>query len=814
MLKKVIVSVLSIVMIMTLVPACFAQGTGVVFDSENCIKVKTFDELKSALESSGTVNIKLVRNIRADNRKEAEKGTSLPVTEIKVSGNKLLDLNGRKIRYTSYKTASEAFSDYGTETYFIDVPEGSSLTVTDSGKKGGITYDGQLQRGKYNSLVIRNVFSVEGELSITGGCFTAGSEKKYKTKVCVWDGNGYGTEKKAGLYSAVFGSCVSVFGKGSFFCGGGYFYARGFSGGLSEAAVYSGADTRVLIEDGDFNASLGADVFQYSPGADFCLKLCTYSLDSDKLLRTADVYKDGKIYKTAEDVSPCGKSNINSEILLLADAVNCTDTSVSPKSGLRDFVSSDGGKTIFADSGSDAFCPDGLDVLFPDNAVYQYVFQAYDGNGSWNMLTDWTGFEPASGGTYYLKNFYPELKEKTRYRIAFRTIEKHDDYNASVSILKQSNYLTVLYGFDLILTKEECSHEWELISDTASCIGDGIKYYCCSLCGEIKTETSLKNDKHVFSAVHAKNAYVCGRECIFCGASDSDNYHYFVETGRVSDGYNTFIYKSCVYCGDTREEFELGDIVPTNEGRCSHGNELTDEELTDEEHFARIYGTGAGCQSPGRKSRIVCRDCGATFDFSGKALSSEDTYIPASGHAFFDSSDNTCVYCGYTREIGHWYGEYSSNSNYHYKKCQGCGALGCAGAHRFNMTVVSEPTCENEGLVRLECSTCGFSMEISPEKLGHQLMYVSDIPASCIDPEQSDYYKCLRCGKIYADAEGYFEISAESTVESPPLPDVHIGGQLACDKKYHWENCSCGEIINKEKHSFKDGICTVCGYKR
>ena len=42
---------------------------------------------------------------------------------------------------------------------------------------------------------------------------------------------------------------------------------------------------------------------------------------------------------------------------------------------------------------------------------------------------------------------------------------------------------------------------------------------------------------------------------------------------------------------------------------------------------------------------------------------------------------------------------------------------------------------------------------------------------------------------------------------------VHVWGEWQIGKFLHWLECSCGENSKLEPHTFKDNICTVCGYE-
>ena len=85
-------------------------------------------------------------------------------------------------------------------------------------------------------------------------------------------------------------------------------------------------------------------------------------------------------------------------------------------------------------------------------------------------------------------------------------------------------------------------HNWQLISDTATCGADGEKTYQCSGCGEKKTEPSAKTGAHTW-----------------------------VETGR--DNANGIIYYECSVCHETKEEHFTPEPPPESPDPGGSGGE-------------------------------------------------------------------------------------------------------------------------------------------------------------------------------------------------------------------------------------------------
>ena len=75
-------------------------------------------------------------------------------------------------------------------------------------------------------------------------------------------------------------------------------------------------------------------------------------------------------------------------------------------------------------------------------------------------------------------------------------------------------------------------------------------------------------------------------------------------------------------------------------------------------------------------------------------------------------------------------------------------------------TVVTEPTCTEEGEQCRVCQICG-KEELEPiDKLPHTLTAVAEVPATCEEAGVAAYWKCDVCEKLFSDAEGKTEIEA------------------------------------------------------
>lgn len=78
--------------------------------------------------------------------------------------------------------------------------------------------------------------------------------------------------------------------------------------------------------------------------------------------------------------------------------------------------------------------------------------------------------------------------------------------------------------------------------------------------------------------------------------------------------------------------------------------------------------------------------------------------------------------------------------------CPDVGARFGLETHTFQETVLSEPTCSSEGIIRKTCLICGFSTEITTPAYDHNLIYIGTIGYDgCTS---ADEYQCSYCGEV------------------------------------------------------------------
>ena len=157
-------------------------------------EVDTWEELSEALTAQGTATITVTDDItyRIGSSDESyEESRRHP--NIKIAGTKTLDLNGHEIvcddQSNDYVWGTElTLDEYYVYRTLFSIPKGTSLTIDDSSSdKGKIQYKAFFQDvheadsgGRYVTAydfnVKRDIFDVEGTLTVNGGQIVAGDE--------------------------------------------------------------------------------------------------------------------------------------------------------------------------------------------------------------------------------------------------------------------------------------------------------------------------------------------------------------------------------------------------------------------------------------------------------------------------------------------------------------------------------------------------------------------------------------------------------------------------------------------------------------
>ena len=108
-----------------------------------------------------------------------------------------------------------------------------------------------------------------------------------------------------------------------------------------------------------------------------------------------------------------------------------------------------------------------------------------------------------------------------------------------------------------------------------------------------------------------------------------------------------------------------------------------------------------------------------------------------------------------------------------------------------------------------DCATCGYTREVA-----------HDISESWTSDAANHWHECTICG--LKEEEAAHEAGAEATEFTAQTCTI-CGKELAAalghsfseewnsDGENHWRDCACGEKGDLAKHTYADGVCSVCG---
>lgn len=148
-------------------------------------------------------------------------------------------------------------------------------------------------------------------------------------------------------------------------------------------------------------------------------------------------------------------------------------------------------------------------------------------------------------------------------------------------------------------------------------------------------------------------------------------------------------------------------------------------------------------------------------------------------------------------------------------------------AHRFGeWQVTVAATCTKDGVSRRICSICGAVEEKSVPATGHNFgAWTVTKAATCTEAGNSAYWSCSRCGKFFSDAAGKTEIAKDSWIIAALGHDEATRAAVAATCYASGRTAEtyckrCGMVINAGanipatgKHTYVNGVCTVCGVK-
>ena len=197
-------------------------------------------------------------------------------------------------------------------------------------------------------------------------------------------------------------------------------------------------------------------------------------------------------------------------------------------------------------------------------------------------------------------------------------------------------------------------------------------------------------------------------------------------------------------------------------------------------------------------------------------------------NALYDMTDAACAH-----RFGEWQVTVAATctkDGVSRRICSICGAVEeksvPATGHKFGeWTTTKEPTCTESGISTRKCSVCGTEETMIVPSLGHSMTATAGKAATCTEAGNSAYWTCSRCHKFFSDAAGKTEIAKDSWVIAALGHDEATRAAVAatCYASGHEADtyCKrCGIVITAGatipatgKHTYVNGVCTVCGVK-
>lgn len=197
-------------------------------------------------------------------------------------------------------------------------------------------------------------------------------------------------------------------------------------------------------------------------------------------------------------------------------------------------------------------------------------------------------------------------------------------------------------------------------------------------------------------------------------------------------------------------------------------------------------------------------------------------------NALYDMTDAACAH-----RFGEWkvtVAATCTKDGVSRRICSICGVVEekpvPATGHKFSAwTVTKAATCTESGISTRKCSVCGTEETMIVPSLGHSMTATAGKAATCTEAGNSAYWTCSRCHKFFSDAAGKTEIAKDSWVIAALGHDEATRAAVAATCYASGRTAEtyckrCGMVINAGanipatgKHTYVNGVCTVCGVK-
>ncbi len=379
----------------------------------------------------------------------------------------------------------------------------------------------------------------------------------------------------------------------------------------------------------------------------------------------------------------------------------------------------------------------------------------------------------------------------------------------------------------------------------ANCTDPAVYYYNCSVCGAKGTETFTYGSAlgHLYENAWTKNETQHWKDCQRANCHSRKDYgsHLWdkgVVTVPATEEHEGERKLTCITCNAIKLE-----TIPKLNHSHSYSSEWKSDATSHWQECACGHVANKQSHAGGHAScteRAECSVCGQPYgeakghDYGNEWKNDATSHWQecacghvankqshAGGHASCTERAE-CSVCGqpYGEAKGHSYSEaWLSNDDLHWHECD-CGATKDKGVHTWDDGIVITPATESSvGVRKYTCTGCAKTRTEDIPRLEHVHQYSEWVHNS------SSHWQQCRCGLIVNKEhhEGGKANCTERAVcevcEQPygePLGHDY-GDVWKHDATSHWQECKCGDIVNKQEHSGGEATCTekavcdVCG---
>lgn len=363
----------------------------------------------------------------------------------------------------------------------------------------------------------------------------------------------------------------------------------------------------------------------------------------------------------------------------------------------------------------------------------------------------------------------------------------------------------------------------------SNCTEYNVYWYACSRCDANAKDDAEATDKYYTSTTAGNHSfteqiedtahYVAGTgtdcqsvkkyyyDCAYCdligtNTWDSTTYgphNYAATWSSDADGH----WHECSLCHDKKDNAAHtpgAAATETTPQKCTECDYTITPALGHTHHMTPVAANPATCTEDGNKAYYVCSGCSKWFEDATGNVEITDHSSVVLGHLGHDWADATCTApktcsrCGATEgnALGHDFAvSWSSDASGHWHACSRCDAKDGEATHTPDREAATETD-------PIKCTECDY---IITPALGHthSLTKVEAKAPTCTEDGNIEYYTCSGCSKLFADATGNVEITADKTVDK------------ATGHTYEW-------VIDKEATATEKGSkheeCKVCHDKK